>query len=236
MGDDKQPYRWWENVNADELCVIHAGVVEPGNDLGVWREHHLEERFGVNSRTFQEYGQRCRDRPYMDLQKLRKRLGRRACELHNVDLGEEDPKKAAALLTLFEIMATCAKDATRVKAAREVSNYFVVKIREREAKHKEELHLLEIEPDQISRLYLAGAFGNYIRPESARRIGLLPNIELGRIQSIGNAAGTGAREVLLSRLARKHAKELSVEMEYIELAGRPEFQDIFGGSMMFPEQ
>ncbi len=97
------------------------------------------------------------------------------------------------------------------------------------------MHLLEIEPDQISRLYLAGAFGNYIRPESARRIGLLPNIELGRIQSIGNAAGTGAREVLLSRLARKHAKNLSVEMEYIELAGRAEFQDIFGKSMMFPK-
>ena len=97
------------------------------------------------------------------------------------------------------------------------------------------MHVLEIEPDQISRLYLAGAFGNYIRPESARRIGLLPNIELSRIQPIGNAAGTGAREVLLSRLARKHAKELSVEMEYIELAGRAEFQDIFGGSMMFPK-
>jgi len=97
------------------------------------------------------------------------------------------------------------------------------------------MHLLKIEPDQINRLYLAGAFGNYIRPESARRIGLLPNIELSRIQPIGNAAGTGAREVLLSRLARKHAKELSVEMEYIELAGRAEFQDIFGKSMMFPK-
>ncbi|MBN2376516.1 MAG: DUF4445 domain-containing protein [Sedimentisphaerales bacterium] len=97
------------------------------------------------------------------------------------------------------------------------------------------MHVLEIEPDQISRLYLAGAFGNYIRPESARRIGLLPNIELSRIQPIGNAAGTGAREVLLSRLARKHAKELSVEMEYVELAGRADFQDIFGSSMMFPK-
>ena len=94
---------------------------------------------------------------------------------------------------------------------------------------------LGIDTSNIDRLYLAGAFGNYIRPESARRIGLLPDIELAKIQGIGNAASTGAKEVLLSKEARHHAEQLSKEIEYVELASRKEFQEVFSHSMMFPE-
>jgi len=94
---------------------------------------------------------------------------------------------------------------------------------------------LGIETSNIDRLYLAGAFGNYIRPESARRIGLLPDIELAKIQGVGNAASTGAKEVLLNKQARQHAEQLSREIEYVELASRKEFQEIFTSSMMFPE-
>ena len=95
---------------------------------------------------------------------------------------------------------------------------------------------LAVELKDIDRVFLAGAFGNYIRPESARRIGLLPDIELARIQFIGNAASAGAKEVLLSRQARQHAEQLATEMQYVELAGRAEFQDIFGECMFFPQQ
>ena len=95
---------------------------------------------------------------------------------------------------------------------------------------------LDIETKDIDRLFLAGAFGNYIRPESARRIGLFPDIDLAQIQFIGNAAGSGAKEVLLSRQARLHAEQLATEIEYVELAGRAEFQDLFGECMFFPDQ
>jgi uncharacterized 2Fe-2S/4Fe-4S cluster protein (DUF4445 family) len=97
------------------------------------------------------------------------------------------------------------------------------------------MRYLGIEAADINRLYLAGAFGNYIRPESACRIGLLPEVEREKIQAIGNAASTGAIEVLLSKEARLHAEQLSCEIEYIELASRKEFQELFSSSMMFPE-
>ncbi len=95
---------------------------------------------------------------------------------------------------------------------------------------------MKIPLTDIEHLYLAGAFGNYIRPESARRIGLLPDLPLEKILFIGNAASTGAREVLLSREARYRGEELAREMEYVELAGRADFQNIFADCMFFPEQ
>jgi uncharacterized 2Fe-2S/4Fe-4S cluster protein (DUF4445 family) len=95
---------------------------------------------------------------------------------------------------------------------------------------------LEVSVEQIDTLYLAGAFGNYIRPESARRIGLLPALDLERIMFVGNAAGTGAKEVLLSKQARGLAENLAREFDYVELAGKMEFQMIFSESMFFPEK
>ena len=95
------------------------------------------------------------------------------------------------------------------------------------------MHELNVELSDIDRLFLAGAFGNYIRPESARAIGLLPELPLERILFVGNAAGTGAKEVLLSCEAREHAERLGAQAEYVELAGRADFQNVFSESMFF---
>ena len=78
---------------------------------------------------------------------------------------------------------------------------------------------LGIETGQVRRLYLAGAFGNYLRPESAVAIGLLPRLPLERIVPVGNAAGTGARMALLSVVERRRAARLARRVEYVELAG-----------------
>ena len=98
------------------------------------------------------------------------------------------------------------------------------------------INQMKINAKDIDRLYLAGAFGNYIRPESALRIGMLPDIPLQKIHPIGNAAGAGAREVLLSQAARQHAEDLARNIQYVELAGRPEFQNIYSDCMFFPEK
>ena len=60
------------------------------------------------------------------------------------------------------------------------------------------MDLLECKNEDIDRVYLAGAFGCYINPESARLIGMYPEISQEKIKFIGNAAGTGARFMLLS--------------------------------------
>ena len=88
--------------------------------------------------------------------------------------------------------------------------------------------------DDLDEVLLAGAFGNYIRRESALRIGLLPPLPLARITQIGNAAGTGSKLVALDKDILAEARALSLETRYLELAGRPDFIHTFSESMLFP--
>jgi uncharacterized 2Fe-2S/4Fe-4S cluster protein (DUF4445 family) len=87
--------------------------------------------------------------------------------------------------------------------------------------------------EQIEQVLLAGAFGNYIRRESARTIGLLPNVPIERIQFVGNAASSGAQMVLTSTLCRALAGKLARQIEYVEIGHDPAFSMAFAESMMF---
>jgi len=92
---------------------------------------------------------------------------------------------------------------------------------------------LGITDAEIQRIFLAGAFGNYIRAESALRIGLLPDVPVERIHFVGNAASAGAQMILLSRHCREKAKELARKIEYVEIAHEPNFQAVFTEAMSF---
>ena len=85
----------------------------------------------------------------------------------------------------------------------------------------------------IQRIFLAGAFGNYIRAESALRIGLLPDVPAESIHFVGNAAAAGAQMILLSQRCRDKACELARKIEYVEIAHEPDFQAVFADSMSF---
>ena len=80
---------------------------------------------------------------------------------------------------------------------------------------------------EVTRVLLAGAFGNYIRPESALAIGLLPKVEISQVIPVGNAAGEGAKGLLLSKKSRDLAKKIAANVKYIELASDKKFQDVF---------
>ena len=92
---------------------------------------------------------------------------------------------------------------------------------------------LGIGPEGVKRVYLAGAFGNYIRPASALAIGLMPRFPNAKIIPVGNAAGSGARMALLSLSVRERASRIPNQVEYLELSGRPDFQEEFAGAMLF---
>ena len=92
---------------------------------------------------------------------------------------------------------------------------------------------ISLEDSDIERILLAGAFGNYIRRESALRIGLLTAVQTERIHFVGNAAAAGAQMVLLSRQYRDRAGELARKIEYVEIAHEPGFQDVYADSMLF---
>ena len=94
-------------------------------------------------------------------------------------------------------------------------------------------HRLKVADADIKQIYLAGAFGNYIRRQSALRIGLLPNVPVERIHSVGNAASSGAQLILVSSRCRTLAANLARKIEYIEIANDPLFQSTFADSMLF---
>jgi uncharacterized 2Fe-2S/4Fe-4S cluster protein (DUF4445 family) len=93
------------------------------------------------------------------------------------------------------------------------------------------MNRLSMTDQDIDRVLLAGAFGNYIRPSSAIRIGLLPNVPLDRIRSVGNAAATGAEILLISEESRARAAKLARKIQYIEIAHEKDFSDIFADAM-----
>ncbi len=93
----------------------------------------------------------------------------------------------------------------------------------------------EVDDEDLSEILLAGAFGNYIRVESAIRIGLIPSVAREKVISIGNAAGTGARLALLCEQEMQTARELARKAEHLELAVSPDYQMELMDRMMFPK-
>lgn len=92
-----------------------------------------------------------------------------------------------------------------------------------------------VEESDIEQIFLAGAFGNYIRRKSAVRIGMLPGVDISRINFVGNAAGAGARLILLSSHFRQLSARLAEKIEHLETAHSPQFQTVFADSLMFDE-
>jgi uncharacterized 2Fe-2S/4Fe-4S cluster protein (DUF4445 family) len=90
-----------------------------------------------------------------------------------------------------------------------------------------------IQYQEIAQVLLAGVFGNYVKPESAIGIGLLPVFERARIKPVGNAAGLGAQRALLYLKERAEADAGAQKIEYIELAKHPDFQKEFIEGMAF---
>jgi uncharacterized 2Fe-2S/4Fe-4S cluster protein (DUF4445 family) len=89
--------------------------------------------------------------------------------------------------------------------------------------------------EDIDEVIIAGAFGSYIDVSSAIAIGMLPSLPLERFRQVGNAAGTGARLALISRVQRVEADSIARRVRYIELAAIPNFQDLFSQAMYLGE-
>jgi uncharacterized 2Fe-2S/4Fe-4S cluster protein (DUF4445 family) len=92
---------------------------------------------------------------------------------------------------------------------------------------------LGLEDSRLNNVFLAGAFGNYIKKESALTIGLLPAVSRDKVISIGNAAGAGACMALLSKSSLEEANRLAEEVNHIELAEHPDFQKVYLQAMYF---
>ena len=88
--------------------------------------------------------------------------------------------------------------------------------------------------DKVDRIRLAGAFGAHIDVKYAMVLGLIPECDLKEVSSAGNAAGTGARIALLDRKSRTFIEQQVRDVEKIETAVEPRFQDHFVEAMAIP--
>ena len=88
---------------------------------------------------------------------------------------------------------------------------------------------------ELDEVVLAGAFGTFLNLDTSTALGLLPRIPLERYRQVGNAAGDGARQMLVSQTARKQAVDLGERIDYVELTVYPGFRRIYAKSMMLKD-
>ncbi len=98
------------------------------------------------------------------------------------------------------------------------------------------LEELRANPSMVRTISMAGAFGSYLAPESARTVGMLPDLPLDRIQFVGNTAGSGARLALLSTAERETMRRLAHRIRHLSLAGDPRFPAVFASSLFLPHR
>jgi uncharacterized 2Fe-2S/4Fe-4S cluster protein (DUF4445 family) len=85
--------------------------------------------------------------------------------------------------------------------------------------------------DDLGAFVVAGAFGTYLDLKSATRIGMFPPLPLNKFRQVGNAAGTGARQMLINAGRRRLAAAIVDRVRYIELTAHQAFTDIYMDAM-----
>lgn len=90
-----------------------------------------------------------------------------------------------------------------------------------------------IKAGDLSRVCLAGGFGNYIDPKSAMVLGMLPEISPERLHCLGNTSLAGASMAAVDPECRRELRSCAEKCEYIELSGLREFTEAFTDNMTF---
>lgn len=96
------------------------------------------------------------------------------------------------------------------------------------------LLMQRLDVQEVARIVLAGGFGSYIDPKHAMILGLIPDCPPAHVKAVGNAAGDGARMMLIDHRLRAEADWAARWVTYVETAGEPAFQDEFVASLPFP--
>jgi uncharacterized 2Fe-2S/4Fe-4S cluster protein (DUF4445 family) len=95
------------------------------------------------------------------------------------------------------------------------------------------LDSLGVPIEELDRVYIAGAFGNYLDLGAAQFLGLFPPVPTKRVAFVGNAAGVGAQMALIDVRARHRMARLRDRIEFLDLATDKRFLDVFAGRLGF---
>jgi uncharacterized 2Fe-2S/4Fe-4S cluster protein (DUF4445 family) len=88
--------------------------------------------------------------------------------------------------------------------------------------------------EMVEQVLVGGSFGQYINVEKAIQIGLLPDMDWGKFQFLGNTSIKGAYLALLSTDNRERIAEIARRMTYVELSADNRFYDAFTSAMFLP--
>jgi len=96
------------------------------------------------------------------------------------------------------------------------------------------LQSVDMTPDCIDQVLVAGGIGSGINMKNAVNIGMLPDVELERFRYIGNSSLTGAYAMVLSDEANAKCHEVGANMTYLELSTYPGYMDSFVAACFIP--
>jgi uncharacterized 2Fe-2S/4Fe-4S cluster protein (DUF4445 family) len=85
----------------------------------------------------------------------------------------------------------------------------------------------------LDEFIVAGAFGTYLDLRSAVRVGMFPLLPLERFRQVGNAAGVGAKQMLISLDKRREAERIAGKIGYVELTTQAAFTPLFMKHLSF---
>ena len=96
------------------------------------------------------------------------------------------------------------------------------------------LQSVDMTPECIDKVYVAGGIGSGINMKNSVNIGMLPDVELEKYHYIGNSSLTGAYAMVMSDEANQKCIELGANMTYLELSTYPGYMDSFVAACFLP--
>ena len=96
------------------------------------------------------------------------------------------------------------------------------------------LNSVDMTPECIDKVYVAGGIGSGINMKNSVNIGMLPDVDLDKYQYIGNSSLTGAYAMVMSDEANAKCTELGANMTYLELSTYPGYMDSFVAACFLP--
>ena len=96
------------------------------------------------------------------------------------------------------------------------------------------LQSVDMTPECIDKVVVAGGIGSGINMKNAVYIGMLPDVELEKYHYIGNSSLTGAYAMVMSDMATQKCHEVGANMTYLELSTYPGYMDSFVAACFLP--
>ncbi|MCD7858897.1 MAG: ASKHA domain-containing protein [Firmicutes bacterium] len=96
------------------------------------------------------------------------------------------------------------------------------------------LKSVDMEVENIDRVYVAGGIGSGINMKNAVNIGMFPDVELEKFRYIGNSSLSGAYAMVISDAANEKLREVAANMTYLELSTHPGYMDAFVAACFLP--